>query len=791
MRNFRISFVIPALIVFFLAAVLISCPPPAGPPPTAPDAPVLNPGNTQIDVSWTAVDDATAYNVYYGTEDDSGTAVRYGPDTPSTSLTVNDLANGTTYYVWLKAKNANGTSGFSPSSSAATTGSLPPAPGAPALTPGDGQIGVSWTAVGGAASYNVFYNTVFDSGSAAQFGGDVAGTSTTVTGLANGTRYFVWVKSKNAGGTSAFSLSALSRPAGASVPGTPFEALGGGAAPDVSRFNGAHICAVFAPQPAGKPQSNSAPSTTYSFTFTPTGADSVTAREIPYGSLIQGSLGAGESQWYYFRASSGAEHTLFWDDYFQGSGTYSCDVVVSAYRENLTTSYFTNRDSGYSAPPKVTASATEMVFIKVKGYFYNSAGTFALMDTPSVYPSIVPPPVVKNQPKKEGGVDFADDRALTPRPRRASVYGAEQTDLDLRMRAAENQALAGGARQLNKTAAGIDKAAPSPISVGTVWSGVKIALTGHTIDATCQYITTRAYFFVDNRDTAAMSSYLDGYGTAFDAIWTVNHAHFGSENDVDGNGRVIIIFSRELSGGVLGYFYSHDKYPASTYSNSNEGDIFYITADAAYQGNLINGTLSHEFQHMIYFDEHYNRGVTSTYSWLNEALSQAAEYYNGYTANHLAWIEYFLYDNWTGLSLTHWTSDNYGYGAIFIRYLIDRFGDTAIQNLCATALTGIAAVEAATGEDFNVLFNDFMRALVMSGTGDSADPKYTFTTLDLPAVQDAGRGGLTSSAEYNSPIAVSGPLRPYGISFSYWPDTFGTMSLSGTDVNGAGFGLSR
>ena len=81
----------------------------------------------------------------------------------------------------------------------------------------------------------------------------------------------------------------------------------------------------------------------------------------------------------------------------------------------------------------------------------------------------------------------------------------------------------------------------------------------------------------------------------------------------------------------MGYFYSVDKYPKATYTQSNEGDIFYMTTDAGYQGDIVNGTLAHEFQHMIYFDQHYNRGVTSTYTWLNEALSQAAEYYTGYT----------------------------------------------------------------------------------------------------------------------------------------------------------------
>ncbi|MCE5256178.1 MAG: hypothetical protein LLF89_04945, partial [Spirochaetaceae bacterium] len=234
-----------------------------------------------------------------------------------------------------------------------------------------------------------------------------------------------------------------------------------------------------------------------------------------------------------------------------------------------------------------------------------------------------------------------------------------------------------------------------------------------------------------------------------------------------------------------------DKYSSTTYSDSNEGDIFYMTTDTAYQGNIIKGTLAHEFQHMIYFDQHYNLGTTSSYTWLNEALSQAAEYYNGYTDNHLAWIESFLGNDWPGLSLTYWTSSNYGYGAIFIRYLIDQYGDTAIKNMCSTDKIGIAAVEAATGASFNTIFTNFTRALVMSGTGDSSDSRFNFTTLDLRSIQSTGRGGLLP---YTTTLVAgnnyNGSLYPYEIAFNKWSGSFGTIKLTGTNFYGTAFGLT-
>jgi hypothetical protein len=375
------------------------------------------------------------------------------------------------------------------------------------------------------------------------------------------------------------------------------------------------------------------------------------------------------------------------------------------------------------------------------------------------------------------------------------VYSAAQIASDEKMRQSENEALASMEPQLSKIPEGMNPAPPASPVVGTTWNSVNISASSWvTINTTCRYVSSHAYFFVDNRDISAMSSYLAGYGTAFDAIYNVNHTKFGTENDTDGNGKVIIVFTRELTGGLLGYFYAIDKYPKATYTYSNEGDIFYMTCDAAYQGAIVNGTLAHEFQHMIYFDQHYNHSVFSTYSWLNEALSQAAEYYNGYTVNHLAWIKNYLTgDNWEGLSLTHWTSSNYGYGALFVRYLIDQYGDTAIYNMCSTANIGITAVESATGvADFNTIFNNFAQAVALSSSCvSSTNPLYKFTTLNLAAVQTSGRGGLTTDYYTGVPAGYDFSgwwLYAYELWLINWTGNFGTMNLTGTDIKGTAFG---
>lgn len=98
----------------------------------------------------------------------------------------------------------------------------PAAPGIPTVTAGNAQLTVTWTAVTGATSYEVYFNTTNNLSTATLFAGDPDNTDTTciITGLTNGTPYYVWVKAKNSAGTSDASPVATGTPVAASWPGT-------------------------------------------------------------------------------------------------------------------------------------------------------------------------------------------------------------------------------------------------------------------------------------------------------------------------------------------------------------------------------------------------------------------------------------------------------------------------------------------------------------------------------------------------------------------------------------------
>jgi hypothetical protein len=91
-----------------------------------PGAPTITSGAAnQLSVSWTAVTRATAYEVWYGVSNDSGSAIKFGNDVTGTTCTITGLMNGTTYFVWIKAKNSGGSSDFSPPASGTVIPDIP------------------------------------------------------------------------------------------------------------------------------------------------------------------------------------------------------------------------------------------------------------------------------------------------------------------------------------------------------------------------------------------------------------------------------------------------------------------------------------------------------------------------------------------------------------------------------------------------------------------------------------------------------------------------------------------
>ncbi len=187
--------------------------------PAAPTGLTATAGNGQIQLAWNASTSATNYQVWYTTGGNYGEAAAA---VTGTSYTLTGLTNGTKYTAYVTASNSAGTS--NPSVAASATPAVAVVPGSPTgltATSGEGQVALSWTAVSGATSYNVYDGTASGGENATPIATGVTGTTYTVTGLTNGTPYYFTVAAVDSAGNSGFSNEAISTPGtsyGAPVP---------------------------------------------------------------------------------------------------------------------------------------------------------------------------------------------------------------------------------------------------------------------------------------------------------------------------------------------------------------------------------------------------------------------------------------------------------------------------------------------------------------------------------------------------------------------------------------------
>jgi predicted phage tail protein len=179
------------------------------PPATAPGAPTgltATAGDAQVSLSWKApASDGgaqiTGYNIYQGTS--SNITGKPVASTTGTSVTVKNLADGTTYFFKVTAVNRAGQGPASSTASATPVAAItnPGAPTGLTATPGNGQVTLSWTAPtsnGGAGitGYEIYQGTR-PGGESSTPVSSTTGTSVTVTGLTNGTTYYFTVAAVN------------------------------------------------------------------------------------------------------------------------------------------------------------------------------------------------------------------------------------------------------------------------------------------------------------------------------------------------------------------------------------------------------------------------------------------------------------------------------------------------------------------------------------------------------------------------------------------------------------------
>ena len=208
-------------------------------------------------------------------------------------------------------------------------------------------------------------------------------------------------------------------------------------------------------------------------------------------------------------------------------------------------------------------------------------------------------------------------------------------------------------------------------------------------------------------------------------IYPTNHQVFGSERmpGIDNDPRLTILVTDEMPWGIAGYFSTVDEYPSSMKPRSNEREMIYVTSDYMNDLDQFGQLLSHEFQHMI----HWNQDMSEA-SWVNEGLSLLAEEINGYEGVLGGWAFW----NDPDIQLTNWAEErqdrsrNYAASKLFVSYLSEHYGGYEILGQLAAddanSIDGVDHLLQAGGYDasFEAIFADWAVANLLDdpNTGD-------------------------------------------------------------------------
>ena len=263
---------------------------------------------------------------------------------------------------------------------------------------------------------------------------------------------------------------------------------------------------------------------------------------------------------------------------------------------------------------------------------------------------------------------------------------------------------------------------------------------------------------------------------------------FGAPSDVDGDGRIALLFTHLIHDvGRVVTFSARAVAPARLGGDGNMTDLLWLSPVASERYRPL---LAHYFQHLINFNQHVlvRRSIPEEI-WLNEGLAHVArDLVVGQTRGNYGHVRSFLRQPAAaGLSTGIYTSAWRGAAYLFVRSLVDLLGEEVLLRLVQTGLVGRDNVEAATGENFADLMARWGAQLYISGTGQSGHSRFNYRISPLQTPQ--GRG-------FPPPASVTYRLgeEPPGLAVKPWGLQFlrvvgrGTASLSLQTEPQAGLG---
>jgi hypothetical protein len=321
--------------------------------------------------------------------------------------------------------------------------------------------------------------------------------------------------------------------------------------------------------------------------------------------------------------------------------------------------------------------------------------------------------------------------------------------------------------------------------------------SNQTVTATLVATNTRAVAYLDNAlaasdkniTTAQIEAMLNTFSNSTFATIT---NMYGAPSDVDNDGKVIFLYTHLVDrvGGVAGFYASSSLFSTNQGGDGNVADMMFISPTqelASY-----DALLAHEFQHLINFNQHVliqNGDAEET--WLNEGLSHVAEdLVGGHIAGGNTDLVSEFMNNPERYALTGDASLNLGIrGAayLFVRGLLESFGQDVPGKLVKTNKVNIANIENISGQSFDTVYRTFISRLFLSGNNINTDTSLNYSFQYFTESQSKKRSfPLPKEQKINTTTTtVSGSVRPAASAFIRLTGTGSQNIQIQTDVAGS------
>jgi immune inhibitor A len=297
----------------------------------------------------------------------------------------------------------------------------------------------------------------------------------------------------------------------------------------------------------------------------------------------------------------------------------------------------------------------------------------------------------------------------------------------------------------------------------------------HSINATLKVVTGHAYWYVGDDYRVNQQALASAAQYFEDHVYPTDRRVFGSEPfpGIDDDPHITVLMT--TLPGLNGYFSASDAYPRVVNPYSNQRKMIYIATHP--QGNPASptsdfeGTLAHEFQHMIHSNVHKDREV-----WLDEGCSEVAMYLNAFNPGGFD----FQFTNQPDVQLNAWSSEpglsgaHYGASYLFLRYLMDRYGgESFMSKLVKEHGLGVDAIDAAVKQSGNIAgfegaFKDWTIANSLNN-GSIAGGRYSYA--------EGGRAQDVNTAR-SYPASYHGTVHQYAADYIKLSGNLGTATIS-------------